>query len=77
MYPKGILINTSYNYLVIFEEDINNPENEGFICYWKIKSYKNKQLIFKKRLPKLKAKRKWKSLIKEGWEINEQKNIAA
>ena len=77
MYPKGILVNTTYRNLVIFEEDINNPENEGFICFWKIKNYKNKKLIFKKRLSKLKAKRKWENLIKDGWEINSKENIAA
>tara|TARA_Y100001978_G_scaffold41112_1_gene36645 strand:+ start:358 stop:591 length:234 start_codon:yes stop_codon:yes gene_type:complete len=77
MYPQGSLINTNYNNLVIFEEDKNNPENEGFICFWKIKSYNNKKLIFKKRLSKLKAKRKWENLLKEGWKINRRNNIAA
>jgi len=77
MYPKGSLINTTHSNFVIFEEDINNPENEGFICFWKIKDYDNKLLIFRKRMSKLKAKRKWENLIKDGWEINPKDNIAA
>ena len=37
MFPKGILKNKKVNRLIVFEEDINNPANEGFICFWEIK----------------------------------------
>ena len=47
MYPNGTLINKKYSNFVVFEEETNNPENEGFICFWNIASLNNKQLIFK------------------------------
>ena len=30
MYPQGNYINSSYKTLVVFEKDLNNPDNEGF-----------------------------------------------
>ena len=70
MYPEGTLINSNKNNLVVFEKDINNPSNEGFICLWTLN---NKRLIFKKRLSKIKATNKWTTLIKKGW--IQKKNI--
>ena len=48
MYPKVALINKENRNLVVFERDLNNPLNEGFIIYWEISKSNNKQLIFKK-----------------------------
>ena len=36
MYPKVSLINKNKRNLVVFERDLNNPFNEGFIIYWEI-----------------------------------------
>ena len=71
MYPEASLINKFQSKLVVFERDLNNPFNEGFIIYWQIiKS--NKQLIFKKRLTKISAQNKLTKLQEEGWmELNE------
>ena len=72
MYPKVSLINKYNNNLVVFERDLNNPLNEGFVAYWQIIKSNNKQLIFKKRLTKIKAHRKLTMLEAEGWiKINE------
>ena len=66
MYPKASLLNKYKSILVVFERDINNPLNEGFIIYWEIlKSHK--QLIFKKRLTTLRAQNKLTKLKEEGW----------
>ena len=66
MYPNVSLINKFKNNLVVFERDLNNPLNEGFIIYWEIiKS--NKQLIFKKRLTTIRAQKKLIKLQEEGW----------
>ena len=67
MYPEGTLIDSKYKTLVVFEKDLNNPENEGFICFWQVKKNFEKQLKFKKRLSKVKAVYKYKNLIKDGW----------
>ena len=71
MYPKVSLINNFKTKLVVFERDLSNPSNEGFIIYWEIiKS--DKQLIFKKRLTKIRAINKLTSLQEQGWlQINE------
>ena len=37
MYPQGTYIDSNYKTLVVFEKDLNNPENEGFICFWEVK----------------------------------------
>ena len=66
MYPNVSLINKFKNNLVVFERDLNNPLNEGFIIYWEIIE-SDKQLIFKKRLTKIKAHNKLKKLQEEGW----------
>ena len=66
MYPKVALINKENKKLVVFERDLNNPFNEGFIIYWEI-SKSNKQLIFKKRLTTIRALNKFKKLLEEGW----------
>ena len=77
MYPKVSLINKKKRNLVVFERDLNNPFNEGFIIYWKIIKSDNKQLIFKKRLTTLRAQKKLTKLQAEGWnKINELDNVA-
>jgi len=77
MYPKVSLINKNRRNLVVFERDLNNPFNEGFIIYWKIIESDNKQLIFKKRLTTLRAQKKLTKLQAEGWnKINELDNVA-
>tara|TARA_Y100001933_G_scaffold242320_1_gene269890 strand:+ start:258 stop:434 length:177 start_codon:yes stop_codon:yes gene_type:complete len=48
MYPQGNYINSSYKTLVVFEKDLNNPDNEGFVCYWDIDEQNNYKLILKK-----------------------------
>ena len=67
MYPKVELINKENKKLVVFERDLNNPRNEGFIIYWEISKSNNKHLIFKKRLTKIRALNKFKRLMEEGW----------
>ena len=67
MYPKVSLINKNKRNLVVFERDLNNPFNEGFIIYWEIIKSNNKKLIFKKRLVKIRAEKKLKRLQEEGW----------
>ena len=67
MYPKITLINKNRSNLVVFERDLNNPLNEGFIIFWEIINSNNKQLIFKKRLVTIRAQKKLKRLKKEGW----------
>ena len=77
MYPEGALINKSNQNLVVFEADINNPHNEGFICFWEISNINSNQLIFKKRLTTEKAIKQWKLFMNEGWKKTEEKNKAA
>ena len=67
MYPKVSLINKKKNNLIVFERDLKNPFNEGFIVYWEIIEFNNKQLVFKKRLTTDRAKKKLSILQKEGW----------
>ena len=67
MYPKITLINKNRSSLVVFERDLNNPLNEGFIIFWEIINSNNKQLIFKKRLTTIRAKNKLTMLKEEGW----------
>ena len=67
MYPKITLINKNRSNLVVFERDLNNPLNEGFIIFWEIINSNNKQLIFKKRLTTIRAKNKLTMLKEEGW----------
>ena len=67
MYPKVALLNKDNKNLVVFERDLNNPLNEGFIIYWEISESNNKQLIFKKRLSTIRALNKFKKLLEEGW----------
>ena len=58
MYPKIALINKIRSSLVVFERDLNNPLNEGFIIFWEIIQSNNKKLIFKKRLTTIRAQKK-------------------
>ena len=67
MYPKITLINKNRSNLVVFERDLNNPLNEGFIIFWEIINSNNKQLIFKKRLVTISAQKKLARLMEEGW----------
>ena len=74
MYPQGTYIDSNYKTLVVFEKDLNNPDNEGFVCYWDIDDQNINKLIFKKRLSKEKAFQKLKNLIKDGW-VNTKENF--
>ena len=67
MYPKIALINKSRRSLVVFERDLNNPLNEGFIIFWEIIKSNNKKLIFKKRLITIRAQKELNRLQEEGW----------
>ena len=67
MYPKVAFINKENRNLIVFERDLNNPFNEGFIIYWEISISNNKQLIFKKRLTTIRALNKLKRLLEDGW----------
>ena len=67
MYPKVALINKENKKLVVFERDLNNPFNEGFIIYWEISKSSHKHLIFKKRLTTIRALNKLKKLLDDGW----------
>ena len=67
MYPKITLINKNRSSLDVFERDLNNPLNEGFIIFWEIINSNNKQLIFKKRLVTISAQKKLTRLKEEGW----------
>ncbi len=77
MYPKIALINKNRSSFVVFERDLNNPLNEGFIIFWEIIKSNNKQLIFKKRLTTIRAKKKLTMLQEEGWtKANELDQVA-
>ena len=67
MYPKVSFINKEKSNLVVFERDLNNPFNEGFIVFLQIVRSNNKQLIFKKRLTTTRAQKKISMLQEEGW----------
>ena len=66
MYPEVSLVNKLKSKLIIFERDLNNPLNEGFIIYWEL-IRSDKQLIFKKRLTTIRAQKKLTKLEREGW----------
>ena len=70
MYPQGKYIDSNNKTLVVFEKDLNNPDNEGFICFWEMKELNKNQLIFKKRISKLKAINKLNTLKRKGWKEN-------
>ena len=76
MYPKVSLINKWKSSLIVFERDLNNPLNEGFIIYWEILK-SNKQLIFKKRLTSIRAQKKLIRLQEEGWIRSNESNQVA
>ena len=77
MYPKITLINKNRSNLVVFERDLNNPLNEGFIIFWEIINSHNKQLIFKKRLTTIRGQKKLTMLKEEGWiKVNELDRVA-
>ena len=67
MYPQVSLKNKDKRKLVVFERDLNNPLNEGFIIFWEIINSNNKQLIFKKRLTTIRAQKQLTMLQEEGW----------
>ena len=73
MFPEGTFTSQTNNNLIVFEKDINNPEYEGFVCFWEIKDLDFKQLRFKKRVSKLKAHKKYSNLLREDW-ILQKKN---
>ena len=76
MFPDIRLINQKRNSIVIFEKEINNPVNEGFISYWGIID-RGKKLLFKRRLNKKIALLKLNELLQNGWVNNYEKNNAA
>ena len=76
MYPIGYLVDPSEKNIVVFENDINNPNNEGFISFWNIIDDNNRQLGFRKRTSKNKALAMWKKLIHDGWKTSELKKVA-
>ena len=77
VYPEVSLINKNKSNLVVFERDLNNPLNEGFVAYWEINKSNNKQLIFKKRLTTKRAQNKLIILKEEGWiKINKIDQVA-
>ena len=77
MYPEGILINKSKQNLIIFEKDMNNPNNEGFIFFYDIGDINKKKLIFKQLLIKSNALIKWNNYLRKGWIKIEKLNLAA
>tara|TARA_Y100000589_G_scaffold170320_1_gene161823 strand:- start:1953 stop:2186 length:234 start_codon:yes stop_codon:yes gene_type:complete len=77
MYPEGILIDKSRKNLIVFEKDINNPNNEGFILFYDFREMKKKKLIFKQLLIKSIALKKWNNYLMKGWTKIEALNIAA
>ena len=77
MYPKIALLNKKRSNLVVFERDLNNPLNEGFIIFWEIIKSNNKQLIFKKRLTTIRAQKKLTMLQEEGWSKTTELDQAA
>ena len=77
MFPEGTFINEKNNNQIVFEKDNNNPEYEGFICFWEIKDIYYKQLRFKKRLSKLKAHKKYSNLLKDGWILHKNNKLIA
>lgn len=76
MYPSCCLINSESNNFVVFEKDLNNPNNEGFIEFWQIINSNKKQLTFKKRTTKNKALSLLNNLIEEGWKRIEIQKVA-
>ena len=76
MYPNSCLINSESDKIVVFEQDLNNPYNEGFIEFWEIVDLNKKQLTYKKRISKNKAFSLWTNLIKKGWKTKESKEVA-
>ena len=76
MYPNSCLINSESDKIVVFEQDLNNPYNEGFIEFWEVVDLKKKQLTFKKRTTKNKALSLLNSFIKEGWKRLEIQKVA-
>ena len=77
MYPEGMLINKSRRNLIVFEKDINNPTNEGFIFFYDIGEMKNKRLIYKQLLIKSSALIKWNKYLSNGWVKIESVDLAA
>ena len=77
MYPEGNLINSEENILAQFEKDLDNPEHEGFVCYWEINNKGSYKLIFKKRLTSKKAIEKFKHLTNQGWMNSKEKDKVA
>ena len=77
MFPEGTFTSQTNNNLIVFEKDINNPEYEGFVCFWEIKDIYFKQLRFKKRVSKLKANKKYRNLLREGWILQKKKKLVA
>ena len=77
MYLEGTFINKLSNTLAIFEKDIDNPENEGFVCYWEFNGQNINKLIFKKRLSKQKAIEKLRYLLQQGWETTNKNDSVA
>ena len=77
MYPEGSLIDLEGKKLISFIKDSMNPMNEGFVELWVFTGNASKQFIFKKRLSSTKAIEQWKNLVKHGWSVIKEQELAA
>ncbi len=77
MYPEGSLIDLEGKKVLSFKQDSMNPINEGFVELWVINSNTSKQFIFRKRVSSLKAIEQWDNLVKHGWAVIEEQELAA
>ena len=77
MYPEGCLLAPDGKILFSFEKDPLNPSNEGFIEFWSVSGENSKKFRYRKRLGLIKALSQWKSLIKEGWKVFDELELAA
>ena len=77
MYPEGSLLDIEGKNLLSFKQDSMNPMNEGFVELWLVTGNTSKQFIFRKRLSSPKAIEQWKNLVKHGWKVIEEEELAA
>ncbi len=77
MYPEGSLIDLEGKKLISFTKDSMNPMNEGFVELWVFTGNASKQFIFKKRLSSTRAIKQWKNLVKNGWSVIKEQELAA
>ena len=77
MYPEGSLLAPDGKTFLSFEKDPLNPSNEGFVEFWSVLSDNSKTFRYRKRLVTMKALSHWKNLIKEGWKVFDESELAA